>query len=60
MIYDIFASKTDHIFTIYARTKEHFMSLLRGFWQSITAKNEKENRVDSTVRVRHIHGDIKV
>ena len=31
MIYDIFASQTEHIFTIYARTKEHFMSLLRAF-----------------------------
>ena len=32
MIYDIFASQTEHIFAIYARTKEHFMSLLRAFW----------------------------
>ena len=31
MIYDIFASQTEHIFAIYARTKEHFMSLLRAF-----------------------------
>ena len=31
MIYDIFASQ-NHIFAIYARTKEHFISLLRGFW----------------------------
>ena len=32
MIYDIFASQTEHIFAIYACTKEHFMSLLRAFW----------------------------
>ena len=56
MIYDIFASQTELIFAIYARTKEQFLSL----WYSITAKNEKENLVDSTVRVRHKHGDIKV
>ena len=31
MIYDIFASQTEHIFAIYARTKEHFMGLLRAF-----------------------------
>ena len=31
MIYDVFASQTEHIFAIYARTKEHFMSLLRAF-----------------------------
>ena len=31
MIYDIFASQK-HIFAIYARTKEHFMSLLRAFF----------------------------
>ena len=30
MIYDVFASQ-EHIFAIYARTKEHFMSLLRAF-----------------------------
>ena len=30
MIYDIFASQK-HIFAIYARTKEHFMGLLRAF-----------------------------
>ena len=41
MIYDIFASQTEHIFAIYARTKEHFMSLLGTFWLSITAKYEK-------------------
>ena len=29
------------------------MSLLRAFSSVITAKNERENRVDSTVRVRH-------
>ena len=42
MIYDIFASQTEHIFAIYARTKEHFMSLLRAFWKSITAKYEQK------------------
>ena len=53
MIYDIFASQK-HIFAIYARTKERFMSLLRAFLViNYTAKSEKENRVDSTVRVRH-------
>ena len=41
---------------VHTDTKEQFLSL----WFSITAKNEKENLVDSTVRVRHKHGDIKV
>ena len=34
-----------HIFATYARTKEHFMSLL------ITTKHEADNPVDSTVSV---------
>ena len=41
------------MFATYACTKEHFMSLLRAFSSVITAKNERENRVDGTVRVRH-------
>ena len=35
------------MFATYACTKEHFMSLLRAFSSVITAKNEKENRVDN-------------
>ena len=42
MIYEIFASQTEHIFAIYARTEEHFMGLLRAFWKSITAKYEQK------------------
>ena len=41
------------MFATYACTKEHFMGLLRALSWVITAKNEKENRVDCTVRVRH-------
>ena len=36
------------------------MRSTRPYKRTITAKNEKENLVDSTVRVRHKHGDIKV
>ena len=32
MIYDTFASQTEHFFAMYSRTKQHFMSLLRAFW----------------------------
>ena len=41
------------MFATYACTKEHFMGLLRALSSVITAQNEKENRVDCTVRVRH-------
>ena len=48
------------MFATYACTKEHFRSLLRAFSSVITAKNERENRVDSTVRVRHTATSRKV